>query len=204
MSETPDLFAHVRDAISQIQRRLQAAEHINEGYRALEEEFDKVRRERDEALERVSQIETSLKVELTRVKEERAAIEFDYNTAKADVEQLKAELASILRPILGDDGQGLGQVFAKKYDLNWDLIFQTDQDKIEAAAQATVAAARPAIEAECLAQAIRRMEAVLVKEMWDAYNSACTSYGGMNAVRARFIAAVSQGAGGCPSRNPLA
>lgn len=48
-----------------------------------------------------------------------------------------------------------------------------------------------AIEAECLAQAVRRMEAVPVRELWDIYRNDGSSFAtdSMGAVRARLIAA---------------
>ena len=67
-------------------------------------------------------------------------------------ERLETELAALRQPILADDGRSLGQVAMK-------ASFQADEEGLtvdecyEAAAQAVVAAARPVIEAECLAQA---------------------------------------------------
>jgi len=101
----------------------------------------------------------------------------EISAVSSENERLEAELAAMrqstqsAQTILADDGRSLGQVafdagnavqkikFPKQEIKTWEESAEF-HDMLEAAAQAVVAAARPAIEAECLAQAVRRMEAV--------------------------------------------
>lgn len=107
-------------------------------------------------------------------------------------DKAQAELAALRQPILADDGRSLGQVLHEILDegLSWDRLLKGDKEQCKLAAQAVVAAARPAIEAECLAQAVRRMEAVPVEELrriWRSETSA--GHRDLKAVRAHLIAA---------------
>jgi len=105
-------------------------------------------------------------------------------------ERLEAELAALrqptqsAQPILADNGRTLGQV-AMQASFDADEEGLTVDECYEAAAQAVVSAARPAIEAEFLAQVVRRMEAVPVTEMWNMWGRAKSLTG----IRARLIAA---------------
>lgn len=95
-----------------------------------------------------------------------------------DLSKAQAELAALRQPILADDGRSLGQVACEYYHEAYGV---GTVEKWQRAAQA--------VAAVVLAQAVRRMEAVPVEELCDAYEAAYTSYGGMGAVRARLIEA---------------
>lgn len=117
----------------------------------------------------------------------------------------QAELAAMRQPILADDGRSLGQVLHEILDegLSWDRLLKGDKEQCKLAAQAVVAAARPQIEAECLAQAVRRMEAVPVKSLADAAMEPTPPYGlhgKAEAVRARLLAAA-KGEGQAMAKN---
>lgn len=100
MSETPDIFAHVRDMISQIERRLQAAEHVNEGHRTLEEELDKVRHERDVAV-RARDHNRECVDRLTRERDqarEKARVDSeDLERARATIAELKEQSTWVIK-----------------------------------------------------------------------------------------------------------
>ncbi len=134
----------------------------------------------------------SLKAE--REKWEADALRYCKNADfwRSEHDKAQAELAALRTPIQSDAGISLGQVAFDAFCPGNTWSYLNDlKAPWEAAAQAVVAAARPAIEAECLAQAIRRIEAVPQEEIWKVYKDAPhrIAQKALESVRARLIAA---------------
>jgi len=155
--------------------------------------LQRAEKERDKAQAELAAMRESLESKDRVHKQDTEHLESRLYKAEAELASLR-ELA-LRQPIIADDGRSLGQVLHEILDegLSWDRLLKGDKEQCKLAANAVVAAARPQIAAECLAQAVRRMEAVPVKDLADAAMNPTPPYGlhgKAEAIRSRLIAAV--------------
>ena len=158
----------LKEELASMTRRLQAAEHINEGYRAMEQRLE-------EAQAAVAELNQRLIERTQDMLSKQTELIQEARQAKREARDAKAELAALRQPILADDGRSLGEV--------QDDAWQASERNGKTAGECDEAAAQ-AVAAVVLAQAVRRMEAVPTHELariWDGY---------VDTIRARLTAAV--------------
>lgn len=153
---------------------------------ALAQVYEQVRPQSAEMVELRAELDYARKTieeksaEIASLKAERDKLDTKLAEIVEAAEKAEAELAAMRQPILADAGISLGQVQGDAW-ISADNAGHNANECNEISAQA--------VAAVVLAQAVRRMEAVPVEELWYAYEAANTGYGGMGAVRARLIAA---------------